>query len=165
MATADIIGSDAFWKERIKRELNRLSMPDAFGDYETGPQYRHLGTAGTELSLRFEGNSRQCGVADLIHVPHKTPTRGDLSPRHGSFTPRCADRESIGPGLRPSSLAALGGGTEEKSFGLQRYQGRSLLSDRASSARSSRGGRHRPARFHSRDPLALRTTSSRLHYL
>lgn len=59
MVDGSVVNMEEFWKERVGRELNRLSMPDATGELSVPgtprPQTPRLssGIAGTQMSARF----------------------------------------------------------------------------------------------------------------
>lgn len=89
MTDGALVAMDEFWKERVGRELNRLSMPDATGELSAPGTPRKLtprlsyGIAGTQMSARFHArfqNAYRSPEAGILATPRYAWTSG-MTPR------------------------------------------------------------------------------------
>lgn len=90
MRDRELVTSDEFWKERVWRELNRLNMADATSGHFSRPrtaqtdEERHrlnrlYGSAGTEMSQRFQCNRRFAEAGAVINATQMV--RNSMTPR------------------------------------------------------------------------------------
>jgi len=117
MRDRELVTSDEFWKERVWRELNRLNMPDAGGAFSRpgtaqADEQRRLnrlyGTAGTEMSLRFQCNRRFAEAGAVINATQMT---------RSSMTPRKQAARSMGASSSRGTGSNMGDFNDPFNFG------------------------------------------------